>query len=279
MEKICDFKYNANHFSLKLEEAAFALSKIHANTPKNIPLYPLMPDKNKEIMFKHMICKNFVDSNMFDADLCAEIYKTFYGNDVCLKYLTDIKKQINSLLLKINALTGESVLVKAALLNYGIAKAEIFPTKNREMADVLSVIYIYKNDLLPTPYFYLDCKEQFDKVYDAGEILDIYVFVFLTLVSQQAGKHVEYLEKVTELRKEISAVVYSNINRPQSDKIVDLIFETPILTADDISANLGITRGQAVRHLHVLEETGVLVGDEKQRNRTFYFARLLGLMP
>ena len=53
--KICDFKYNANHFSLKLEEAAFALSKIHANTPKNIPLYPLMPDKNKEIMFKHMI--------------------------------------------------------------------------------------------------------------------------------------------------------------------------------------------------------------------------------
>ena len=55
MEKICDFKYNANHFSLKLEEAAFALSKIHANTPKNIPLYPLMPDKNKEIMFKHMI--------------------------------------------------------------------------------------------------------------------------------------------------------------------------------------------------------------------------------
>ena len=279
MKEMFSFKYNVNHFSLKLEEAAFALSRVHSNTPRNIPLFPLIPDTNKEIMLKRIICKNSIDSHVFDASLCVDIYKKICGDDVCEKYLPESQKQISLLLEEINSLTSESILVKAALLNYGIVNAKIFPIKNRSIADTLSVIYLYKHNFLPTPYFYLDCEEPFDKMLDAREILDIYIFAFLALVTQQSGKHIEYLEKVSELRQEVSAVVYSYINRPQSDKIIDLIFGTPILSADDISKNLGITRGQAIRHLHVLEEKGVLVGDDKQRNRRFYFARLLELMP
>jgi hypothetical protein len=273
------FKYNANHFSLKIEEAAFAFSRIHSKTPENISLFPLLPDIGKRNVLTHMLCsRNKVDSHVFDANLCVDIYRNFCGDDVCENYPPESQKQISLLLEEINSLTNESILVKAAILNYGIVNAKIFPIKSRLIADVLSVIYLYKHKFLPTPYFYLDC-EQLDKKFDERKILDIYIFDFLDLVTQQAGKHIEYLEKVSELRQEVSAVVYSCIHRPQSDKIIDLIFGTPIISADDISKELEITRGQAIRHLHVLEEKKVLVGDDKQRNRKFYFARLLDLMP
>ena len=276
MKETRDFEYNANFFTLKLEEAAFSLSKIYSYTPIETPLFPLIPDMNKENLFKYMMCKNKIDSSIFDANLCVDIYKEFFADYAVEKHLSNTKNEVDLLLNKLNALTNESVLIKSALLNYEIVNASIFPTQNREIADILSVVYLYKHNLLPTPYFYLNCREQFEKIYDAGEMLDGYIFVFLTLVSQQAERHVEYLRNVAQLKEEISATVYSVINRPQSDRIVRLIFETPILTADDMSKELGITRGQAVRYLHVLEETGVLIGDDKQRNRTFYFARLLG---
>ena len=64
----------------------------------------------------------------------------------------------------------------------------------------------------------------------------------------------------------------------ESTKIIDLIFGTPILTVGDMVKALGVTRGQAVRYLHVLEENGILIGDDKQRSRTFRFDKLLDIV-
>lgn len=40
---------------------------------------------------------------------------------------------------------------------------------------------------------------------------------------------------------------------------------------------LAVSHGQAVRYLNVLEEKRVLLGDDRKRGKTFYFAELIDL--
>lgn len=40
---------------------------------------------------------------------------------------------------------------------------------------------------------------------------------------------------------------------------------------------LAVSHGQAVRYLNVLEEKRVLLGDDRKRGKTFYFAALIDL--
>ena len=71
--------------------------------------------------------------------------------------------------------------------------------------------------------------------------------------------------------------VQKNINSPKFDDIITYLFTHPVLNAEKLADALSVSHGQAMRYLNVLESEHILLGNDKKRNRTFYFAELIEL--
>ncbi len=78
-----------------------------------------------------------------------------------------------------------------------------------------------------------------------------------------------------ELRERYRAAAAS-IASSRATALVDLVCETPILTARLVEARLGVTRPTSLKLLRKLEEVGVLTqGDPGPRGQRRYLAREL----
>lgn len=268
--------YNTNTFSSLIDETSFCLGEVNRLSFMTGAIFPLIPHYDKSLLLKYITCKSIADTSAFGVELCSSIMKVFFGDNKLLENPSNLKELLLTIVKELDSLSDESIVVKAALLHHSIVSSTIITNNKNQIADILSVFYLYKLHRLPLPYFYIDSTFINNEKLALGDINN-YILLFLSLLSESAKKHLAHLEKVIELKSEIFSIVSKFINRPQSGKIIDFIFSTPIFTAEEMSKVLGLTRGQVVRHLHVLEDCGVVKGDDKQRKRSFCFERLINL--
>ncbi len=57
-----------------------------------------------------------------------------------------------------------------------------------------------------------------------------------------------------------------------------ILFEQPVMTAKVLENRLNISNLQANRYLDTLQRIGILYGNDRKRNRMYYFMELLDLM-
>ena len=76
---------------------------------------------------------------------------------------------------------------------------------------------------------------------------------------------------MNELYEKTKRTVQETINSPKYNGIIECLFSHPILTSSYCAVKLNVTTGQAKRYLNVLEEKIILSGNDRQRNRGFYF--------
>lgn len=269
--------YDTNVFSLLIDNTSFCFGELSRLSLMIGPTFPLVQQNDKDLLLKLMISRSLIDKSEFDTGLCISIINILYGELFLSDNDTKIRKLLTAIVNELNSLSTESVIVKAALLHYYLVSSKIFTDNTYQIADVLSVIYLYKSRRIPLPYFYFDSSSFRNGENVLFSDVNSYILLFLSLLNESANKYLDYYEKVNKLKEDVLVNVSELINRPQSNNIVDFIFSSPIFTADEMSKALGVTRGQVIRHLHALEESGIITGDEKQRKRTFYFERLLNI--
>ena len=268
--------YNTNTFSSLIDETSFCLGEVNRLSFMTGAIFPLIPHHDKSLLLKYITCKLIADASAFDVELCSSIIKVFLDDKNLLENPSNLRESLLTIVKELDILSDESIVVKAALLHHSIVSSTIITNNKYQIADILSVFYLYKSHRLPLPYFYIDSSFINNEKLILGDVNN-YILLFLSLLCESAKKHLVHLEKVIELKSEILSIVSKFINRPQSGKIIDFIFSTPIFTAEEMSKALELTRGQVIRHLHVLEGCGIIKGDDKQRKRTFYFKRLLNM--
>ena len=61
-------------------------------------------------------------------------------------------------------------------------------------------------------------------------------------------------------------------------KIIDLIYQQPVVTMKTIAKETGIPTSSLTRYLSMLVEKDILSTDEKSRNRTYYCYDLLSVL-
>lgn len=59
--------------------------------------------------------------------------------------------------------------------------------------------------------------------------------------------------------------------------VIECIFTHPILNSTYLSEKLNVSIGQAKRYLDAMEQNHILSGDDRKRNRLYYFIDLLDL--
>ncbi len=188
-----------------------------------------------------------------------------------LKFMNDTTDEINS-------------LIKAAIVHSQFESIHPFEDGNGRVGRLLVSLYLYKSGVINFPFFYIseaisqDKGVYYRKLTDSRlNSYDEWIRFFLQKCIVQSKKLSGYIDDLNKLYEKTKVDVKASINSPKFDQIIECIFTQPVLTVAYLAEQLSVTNGQAKRYLDKLEEKHILLGDDRKRNRRYYFVQLLDL--
>lgn len=172
------------------------------------------------------------------------------------------------------------LLVQNALLHYQLETLHPFLDGNGRIGRLLIVFFLVARERLTEPLLYVSSYfesnrdayyEALQTVRETGDAIP-WIDLFLRAVHTQATDAVARAGRILELRERYRQAA-SGIGSSNAIALVDLVCESPIVTARLVGERLGVTRPTALRLLERLEEVGVLTaGTEGARGQRRYLA-------
>lgn len=168
------------------------------------------------------------------------------------------------------------LLVQCGLLHYQFETIHPFLDGNGRLGRLLVVFFLVARGRLPnpilylSPYFEASRDEYYARLQGVRERGDInsWLDFFLTGVEQQANDALARAERLVDLREEYQERVNAS-TRSSATALVDVAFESPILTSRVAEQRLGVSRPTALDVLRRLAALGILteqaVGPRGQR--------------
>lgn len=198
---------------------------------------------------------------------------------------TETKKYMDELIDFMNDSSDEiHPLIKAAIIHSQFESIHPFSDGNGRVGRVLVSLYLFKAGVINFPFFYISEAISQDKsVYynmltkSRTSNYDEWIKYFLQKIIVQTIQHIKYIDSLNSLYMKTKEAVQKSIKSPKFDAIIECLFTNPVLTANHLSDKLNVSHGQAVRYLNILEGEHILLGNDKKRKRTFYFAELIEL--
>lgn len=198
---------------------------------------------------------------------------------------SETKKYMDELISFMNN-TDDNInpLIKAAMIHSQFESIHPFSDGNGRIGRILISLYLYKAKVINFPFFYISEAINMDKTVYYGMLtdsrtntLDNWIKYFLHKVSVQTAKHIGYIDALNALYVKTKNTVKECINSPKFDEIIECLFTHPALNANILEEQLSVSRGQAVRYLHALEDKHILLGDDRKRGKMYFFAELIDL--
>jgi Fic family protein len=158
------------------------------------------------------------------------------------------------------------LLVRAGLLHYQFETIHPFLDGNGRLGRLLIVFFLVANGRLPSPILYLspyfeEHREEYyqhlQHVRERGE-LDEWLTFFLDGVEIQANDAVARAERLVDLREQYRQRV-ARVTRSNALAVVDIAFDSPVLTSRVVESRLAVTRPTALSLLQQLADLDVLV--------------------
>ena len=243
------------------------IQKIH-----ELMMHGLLSKENEATLGKYKKCDNKIVNSagtvVFTPPPCSETKKYM---DELISFMNDTSDNIHP-------------LVKAALIHSQFESIHPFSDGNGRVGRILVSLYLFKTKVINFPFFYISEAISQDKsVYynmltnSRSNDFDEWIKYFLTKIVIQTKKHIGYIAALDDLYTRTKSVVQKCINSPKFDNIISYLFTHPVLNAEKFSDALSVSHGQAIRYLNVLESEHILLGNDRKRNRTFFFAELIDL--
>lgn len=232
----------------------------------------LLPDKRRECIGNYKAKDNFIVNSV------GTVVFTPPSVTETPRYMRELLNFMN------DSTDGLNPLVKAAIVHSQFESIHPFEDGNGRLGRLLVSLYLYKARVINFPFFYISEAISEDKAVYYNKLTDSrnssyneWIRFFLQKCIVQANKHIGYIDSLNDLYKRTKSTVRDSINSPKFDRIIECIFTQPIVTAKYLAQQLSVTDGQARRYIDVLEKKGILLGDDKKRDRKFYFMEVLDL--
>jgi Fic family protein len=178
---------------------------------------------------------------------------------------------------------GLPLLVQDALLHYQFETLHPFLDGNGRIGRLLIVFFLVARGRLSEPLLYVSSYFESDRdgyyealqtVRERGDAIP-WIDLFLRAVQSQSTDAVTRGQRIIELREQYRQAA-SGVGSSKAIALVDLVCESPIVTARLVGERLGVTRPTALRLLERLEEVGVLTpGSDGPRGQRRYLAKEL----
>lgn len=199
---------------------------------------------------------------------------------------TETKKYMDELIGFMNNMNdGINPLIKTAIIHSQFESIHPFDDGNGRVGRLLISLYLYKAKVINCPFFYMsEAISQDKRVYynmltdSRNNSYDEWISFFLKKCVVQAKIHISYIDSLNTLYEKTKRTLQSVISTPKFDQILECLFTHPVVTSTYLADQLSVTVGQAKRYLDILETNRILLGDDKKRNRAYYFIDLLDLV-
>lgn len=238
-----------------------------------IMLTNIVAENKKETLGKYKEKDNFIINSVgtvvFNPPPSSETKKYM---DELIDFMNDSKIDINP-------------LIKTAIIHSQFESIHPFDDGNGRVGRLLITLCLYKFKAIQTPFFYISEAISQNKAIYYNKLTDArnndytsWIKFFLSMCTLQAEKHIRYIESLNNIYDKVSAQIKKIINTQKYEEIISCIFTQPIITSSFLADQINISSSQSRKYLATLESAGILSGDDRSRNRKFYFLELLELV-
>jgi len=179
-------------------------------------------------------------------------------------------------------------LIKIALIHSQFETIHPFLDGNGRIGRLLITFYLFWQGILSKPLLYLsfylkknraDYYDLLMKVRLKGTWED-WIKFFLNGVSEISEEAAKTAREVIRLKEELITKLYDNsISSVYGIKLIDLLFETPLVSVKDISEKLNISKESANELVKKFEKIGILKEiTGKQRYKKYSFKEYIKIM-
>ena len=253
-----------------LKENAFSNNFFHELHQKM--MVNILPDSKKDCIGKYKVKNNRIVTSLNKLVFLPPDFKETprYMNEL-ISFMNNTQENMNP-------------LIKAAIIHSQFESIHPFEDGNGRVGRLLITLYFFKAKIINFPFFYISEAISQDKAVYYSKLTSSregnyneWIKFFLQKCIVQTKKHISYIDSLNQLYEKTKLVVQEAINSAIFDRIIECMFMYPILNSKTLSDKLGVAVIQARRYLDILESKNLLLGDDHQRNRTYYFHELLDL--
>lgn len=180
------------------------------------------------------------------------------------------------------------LLIDCALIHYQFETIHPFLDGNGRVGRLLITFYLYWKGLLKKPLLYMSyyLKKNRQEYYDRLTLVrknddyEQWIKFFLIGIIETSQSAIENIKKILDL-KELHLTLLLQHKTPSSLKIMLLnkIFDTPIVSVNDIQKELNITHQSASKLISDFEALGILTEiTGKKRDRKFAYYKYLEII-
>ncbi len=176
---------------------------------------------------------------------------------------------------------NEPTLIKAALLHYQFEATHPFPDGNGRVGRLLIALYLCSENYLAYPVLYLsaffehyrdDYYRRLLAVSQKGEWKE-WIEFFLRGVATQAKAGINLANSILALQKKYRATLGTKRVPEAAVKLIDYIFENPIISPAKLSAQWNLTFPSVMSGIERLIKAGILEEMTGQKRNRLYCAR------
>ena len=190
-----------------------------------------------------------------------------------IEYLNDPKDDIHP-------------LVRVAVIHAQFETIHPFGDGNGRVGRILIPLYLYSQDQIELPYFFVSEALEKDQHRYYKMLNDTrlpgkwneWIKFFLSIIAKQCRKYVDIITEVNNLYAKNMDVACRLIKSSSSVvKLMDGIFHMPVFDAKIMQELTGIPLATINRYLNIMVDHGILYTDGKKRNKMYFYYDLLSL--
>lgn len=179
-------------------------------------------------------------------------------------------------------------LLKAALIHAQFETIHPFPDGNGRVGRVLIPLYLFKQDVIKSPHFFIshELERQKMKYYSYLQgtrtktkegFTDWFLF-FLDAVKKQCDRDISFIDDIEKLYATVLRRAQQIKNSTKTEALINAIFKFPVCSCDTLYIDTGINKNTIRQYLKVFCDLKILFSDQKQRNKRYYFMELIDIL-
>jgi len=177
-------------------------------------------------------------------------------------------------------------LVQLAIIHAQFEIIHPFWDGNGRTGRILMPLFLYYKKVLSSPMFYLSeyfelhRDEYYTRLQNISENNDWdgWIIFFLLAIEKQSQKNIDKIQDIFNLYNKLKEQIIHIPTPKNAIRVLDFLFSMPIFDSNDFINQIEIPKKSAARILKYLSDEKVIISNEKQRNKIYFFDDLIKIV-
>ncbi len=198
----------------------------------------------------------------------------------------EIRQLMKNLEYYINIEQEIDPLIVMAIVHYQFESIHPFYDGNGRTGRIINILYLVMHELLQSPILYLSKyiyanKNEYYRLFQVvrnEEDWESWILFFLEGITQMAKYSLDQLRAINDLFEHTAKKVKRELPKIYSKELIEIMFSEFYIRISAVEIGLGVTRKTASNYLNQLSEKGILVVENRGRDKIYINEPLVNII-